>query len=47
MVPNFLSRSSIPHSGRRLIRSRRNAYEQGQVATLTMDELRKSIRRPR
>lgn len=32
---------------KRLISSRRKAYEQGQVATLTMDELKKSIRRPR
>ena len=37
----------VPASHKRLIRSRRKAYEQGQVATLTMDELNKSIRRPK
>ena len=35
----------VPASHQRLIRSRRAAYERGEVATLTMAELRKSIRR--
>lgn len=39
------SSMAVPASHQRLISSRRKAYEQGQVATLTMDELRKSIRR--
>jgi putative addiction module component (TIGR02574 family) len=33
----------VPASHKRLIRSRRAAYERGEVATLTMAELRKSI----
>jgi hypothetical protein len=33
----------VPASHQRLIRSRRAAYERGEVATLTMAELRKSI----
>ena len=37
----------VPASHKRLIRSRRNSYDQGQIATLTMDELNKSIRRPK
>ena len=39
------SSMAVPASHKRLIRSRRKAYEQGQVATLTMDELKKSIHR--
>lgn len=35
----------VPASHKRLIRSRRAAYERGELATLTMDELRKSLRR--
>ena len=35
----------VPASHKRLVRSRRAAYERGEVATLTMAELRKSIRR--
>jgi len=35
----------VPASHKRLIRSRRAAYDRGELATLTMDELRKSIRR--
>ncbi len=30
---------------KRVVNSRRKAYEQGQIATLTMGELKKSIRR--
>lgn len=36
---------AVPISHKRLIQSRRKAYAQGQIATLTMDELKKSIRR--
>ena len=36
---------AVPVSHKRLIHSRRKAYEQGQIATLTMDELKKTIRR--
>lgn len=36
---------TVPLSHKRLIQSRRKSYEQGRIATLTMDELRKSIRR--
>jgi putative addiction module component (TIGR02574 family) len=36
---------AVPASHKRLIRSRRKAYEQGQIATFTMDELKKSVRR--
>jgi hypothetical protein len=36
---------AVPASHKRLIRSRRKVYEQGQVATLTMDELKRSIQR--
>jgi len=35
----------VPATHKRLIRSRRAAYERGELATLTMDELRKSLRR--
>ncbi len=35
----------VPASHKRLIQTRRNAYEAGEVATLTMTELKKSIRR--
>lgn len=38
---------AVPASHNRLIKSRRNAYQQGQIATLTMDELKKSIKRPK
>ena len=37
----------VPPSHKRLIQSRRTAYQQGQIATLTMDELKKSIKRPK
>ena len=36
---------AVPASHKRLIRSRRKAYAQGPVATLTMNQLKKSIRR--
>ena len=35
----------VPASHKRLIRSRRAAYERGEITTLTMAELRQSIRR--
>ncbi len=35
----------VPASHKRLICSRRAAYERGELATLTMAELRKSVRR--
>lgn len=35
----------VPVSHKRLIQSRRKAYVQGQIATLTMEELKRSIRR--
>jgi putative addiction module component (TIGR02574 family) len=35
----------VPESHKKLIRSRRAAYERGETATLTMPELAKSIRR--
>jgi putative addiction module component (TIGR02574 family) len=35
----------VPVSHQRLIRSRRAAYERGEVTTLTMAELRKALRR--
>jgi putative addiction module component (TIGR02574 family) len=38
---------AVPASHKRLIQSRRKAYQQGQIATLTMDELKKSIKRPK
>ncbi len=41
------STMAVPASHKRLIRSRRKVYEQDQVATLTMDELKRSIRRPK
>ena len=36
---------SVPASHKHAIASRRKAYAQGKVATLTMDELKKSIQR--
>lgn len=36
---------AVPASHKRLISSRRKAYKEGCVATLTMDELKKSIHR--
>jgi putative addiction module component (TIGR02574 family) len=36
---------SVPTSHKELLRSRRTAYKQGRVGTLTMDELKKSVRR--
>ena len=41
------STMAVPASHKRLIRSRRKAYEQGLVTTRTMDELKKSIQRHR
>ncbi|RXK56784.1 hypothetical protein ESB00_13210 [Oleiharenicola lentus] len=38
---------AVPAGHKRLIQSRRKAYQQGQIATLTMDELKKSIKRPK
>lgn len=35
----------VPASHRKVIRSRRAAYERGEVATLTMAQLAKSVRR--
>jgi putative addiction module component (TIGR02574 family) len=35
----------VPESHKKLIRSRRDAYEQGTVGTLTMPELARSIHR--
>ena len=35
----------VPASHKTLIRSRRAAFERGELATVTMDELRRSIRR--
>jgi len=35
----------VPKSHKKLIRSRRSAYERGETATLTMPELAKSIHR--
>ena len=35
----------VPASQKPLLDSRRKAYAQGKIATLTMDELKKSIRR--
>jgi len=35
----------VPASHKQLIRSRRAAYERGEMRTLTMEELKKSIRR--
>jgi putative addiction module component (TIGR02574 family) len=35
----------VPESHRKLIRTRRAGYERGELATLTMPELAKSIRR--
>jgi putative addiction module component (TIGR02574 family) len=35
----------VPASHKRLIRARRAAYARGEVATLTMAELRQSLRR--
>lgn len=35
----------VPASHRKLVRSRRAAYERGEVATLTMAQLAKSVRR--
>lgn len=35
----------VPESHKKLIRSRRAAYAQGKVGTITMDDLKKSIRR--
>lgn len=35
----------VPASHRKLVRSRRAAYERGEVATLTMSQLAKSVRR--
>lgn len=35
----------VPASHKQLIQARRKAYEEGQVPTLTMVELKKSIRR--
>lgn len=36
---------SEPALHRKLVRARRAAYERGEVATLTMDQLAKSVRR--
>ena len=38
---------AVPASHKTLIRSRRAAFERGELATVTMDELRRSIRRPK
>jgi putative addiction module component (TIGR02574 family) len=38
---------AVPASHKRLLQSRRKAYQQGQIATLTMDALKKSIKRPK
>lgn len=35
----------VPAKHKELLRSRRKAYKQGQAKVLTMDELKKSIRR--
>jgi putative addiction module component (TIGR02574 family) len=35
----------VPASHKQLLRSRRAAYERGEMWTLTMEELKKSIRR--
>lgn len=35
----------VPSSHKKLVRSRRSAYAKGEVATLTMDQLARSIRR--
>ena len=36
---------AVPASHKPLIRSRRAAFERGELATVTIDELRRSIRR--
>ena len=36
---------TVPASHKQLISARRKSHAQGQIATLTMDELKKSIRR--
>lgn len=36
---------TVPESHKRLLRSRRKAYQEGKVATLSMAELKKTIQR--
>ncbi|MGH8017364.1 MAG: addiction module protein [Opitutaceae bacterium] len=36
---------AVPESHRKLLRTRRAAYEAGEIKTITLDELQKSIRR--